>query len=143
MSYAMQYLEDRRWAPGTVLLIPSDLPSVFHFVMVEFLDCHTGQELCIHNMPGVGVARAPLDEVIGKKSVSRSWPPQTPEQGTATIERMQGLIGMPYDLFQANCEHAIRWAVTGQWRSEQVSALGVGLLFAAAFVAVESLQRRR
>ena len=142
MSYAMQYLAARRWCPGTVLQIPSDVPFVFHFVMVEFINFHTDVELGIHNMPGIGVAWTPLDQVTGTKSVEVSWEPQTPEQGLAAIMRMRSLIGMPYHLFEANCEHVIRWAVTGEWRSEQVSTLGMGL-FVAAVVAAVALQRRR
>jgi hypothetical protein len=55
MTYWVQFMEDRRWMPGTVLMIPSDVPPFVHFVMVEFVDFHTGVEWAIHNMPGIGV----------------------------------------------------------------------------------------
>jgi hypothetical protein len=44
MMYWAQFMEVRRWMPGTVLAVPSDVPSVFHFVMVEFIDFLTGVE---------------------------------------------------------------------------------------------------
>ena len=132
MTYWAQFMEDRRWMPGTVLMIPSDVPPFFHFVMVEFIDFHTGVEWAIHNMPGIGVARAPLDDVIGGKRLRVWWSPRTAEEGEAAVMRMQSLIGYPYDLIEANCEHVIRWAVTGEWRSEQVSVVKAGVLVAGA-----------
>ena len=125
--------------PGTALVIPSDVPPFVHFVMVEFVNFHTGLESAIHSMPGMGVTRAVLDDVIGGKPVRIYWAPRTPDEGEAAILRMQSLLGHPYDLTEANCEHVIRWAVTAEWRSEQVSAVRAGLLMAVAVAAVASL----
>src|ERR1700722_9722968 len=130
--YWVQFMERRRWIPGTVLMIPSDVPPFVHYVMVEFVDFHDGVEHSIHNMPNIGVVRAPLDNVISGKAVRVFWKPRTSSEGRAAVERMQSLIGHPYDLIEANCEHVIRWAVTGQWKSEQVTAVRTGLAIAGA-----------
>jgi hypothetical protein len=137
--YWTQFMEDRRWISGTVLAIPSDVPPFVHFVMVEWTDLLSGVEMAIHNMPGIGVARAPLDSVITGKSATTRWTPRTPGEGAAAIHRMQSLIGHPYDLIEANCEHVIRWAVTGEWKSEQVSFIRTGLLVAGAVAMAASL----
>lgn len=139
MAYWAQFMEKRRWMPGTVLVIPSDVPPFVHFVMVEFINFHTWVESAIHNMPGTGVTWAPLDDVIAGKRVKVYWTPRTSEEGEAAILRMRSLIGNPYDLVQANCEHVIRWAVTGEWESKQVSAVKAGLLVAGAIAVAASL----
>ena len=138
MLYIAQFMEPRRWTPGTVLTIPSDFPPFVHFVMVEFVDFHTATEVAIHSMPDSGVTRASLNQAIGMKPVSVYWTPQTPEDGEAAIFRMWELIGRPYHLTQANCEHVIRWAITGEWKSDQVSAVGIGLLVAGAIAIAAS-----
>jgi len=139
MTYWAQFMEERRWMPGTVLAIPSDIPPFYHFVMIEFVDFHTGVEWAIHNLPGIGVARSPLDGVIQGKRVTILWNPPSPESGEAAILRMQSLIGRRYDIVESNCEHVIRWAVTGEWKSEQVSAVKAGLLLAGAVAIAASL----
>jgi hypothetical protein len=139
MMYSAQFMEYRRWTPGTVLVIPSDVPPFEHFLIVEFINFHTWIEYAIHSMPSIGVARAPLDEVIGFKPVKVYWQPQTPEQSEAAVLRMQRLVGHPYDLAQANCEHVIRWAITGEWKSQQVSNVAAGVLIAGAFAVLASL----
>jgi len=139
MMYWAQFMEDRRWMPGTVLTIPSDVPPFVHFVMVEWTDFHSGDEMAIHNMPGIGVARVLLDNAITGKPVTTRWTPHTPDEGAAAIQRMQSLIGHPYDLIEANCEHVSRWAVTGEWKSGQVSFVRTGLLLAGAVAIAASL----
>jgi len=139
VAYIFQQLEDRRWPSGSVLVIPSDFPPFTHFLMTEFLDFHTGVEWAIHNMPGIGVARAPLEHIIRGKHVQAYWIPQTFQDGEAAILRMQSLLGYPYDLIEANCEHVIRWAMTGQWKSNQVSMVRAGLLAAGAVAVACSL----
>lgn len=131
MLYVAQFVEPRRWLPGTVLTVPSDVKPFKHFLMVEFINFHTGQEMALHSMPGVGVARAPLLEIVGTKRVTVHWSPPTPEDGEAAVLRTQELIGHPYDLVQANCEHVIRWAITGEWESKQVSGVGGAAIFGA------------
>jgi hypothetical protein len=90
-------------------------------------------------MSGIGVAREPLAHIIRGKRVQTYWMPRTLPEGEAAILRMQSLLGYPYDLIEANCEHVIRWAVTGQWRSDQVSMVKVGLLAAGAVALAASL----
>jgi Lecithin retinol acyltransferase len=142
VAYIMQYLEERPWPAGTVLVIPSSVPPFLHFVMVDFTDFHSGVEMAIHNMPGIGVARAPLDDVINGKRVTVRWTPPTHEDGKSAILRMQSLVGGRYDLIEANCEHIIRWAVTGEWKSEQVATVQVGLVIAAAVAMASTLRSR-
>jgi hypothetical protein len=143
VAYIMQYLEEQRWPVGTVLVIPSDVPPFLHFVMVDFKDFHSGIEMAIHNMPGIGVARARLDDVISGKRVTVRWTPPTLEAGESAILRMQRLVGRRYDLIEANCEHVIRWAVTDEWKSEQVATVQVGLVIAAAVAMASALRSRR
>jgi hypothetical protein len=132
-------MEDyRRWNPGTVLVLESNFPGALHFLMVEYLDFNTGIEWAIHNMPGVGVTWVPLDEAIAGKRVKACIVPSNPEEA---IARMQSLIGHPYDLIQANCEHVIRWAVTGVWESKQVSGVMIALLIAGAAVALKAAKK--
>jgi hypothetical protein len=139
MAYWVQFMDEDRWMPGTVLTIPSDVPPFVHFVMVEFTDFHTWEQACIHNMPGSGVTFARLADVISGKPIRVFWRPRTQEEALAAIQRMQSLVGHPYHLIEANCEHVIRWAVTGEWRSQQVSAVKAGLLVASTAAIVASL----
>ena len=81
MTNIAQFMATRCWMPGTVLMIPSEVPPFSHFAMVEFIDFHTGVEWAIHNMPGIGVARAPLYDMIGSKPVVVGWKSRTPEEG--------------------------------------------------------------
>lgn len=141
--YWAQFMEDRRWMPGTVLAVPSDVPSVSHFVMVEFIDFLTGVERAIHSMPGIVVARVPLDAVITGKPVTVRWTPRTPEEAEETVLRMQRLVNHPYDLIEANCEHVTRFAATGEWKSEQVLAVQIGLLIAGAVAIASVVGKRR
>jgi hypothetical protein len=143
MMYWAQFTEDRRWMPGTVLAVPSNVPSVSHFVMVEFINFLTGVEWAIHSMPGIGVARVPLDAIIARKPVTVRSTPHTPEEAEQIVLQMQRLIGHPYDLIEANCEHVTRFAATGQWKSEQVSAVQIGLLVAGAVAIARVIGRRR
>ena len=142
MMYWAQFMEVRRWMPGTVLAVPSDVPSVFHFVMVEFIDFLAGVEWAIHSTPGIGVARVPLDAVIAGKPVTVRSTPRTPEEAEQIVLQMQRLIGHLYNLIEANCEHVTRYAATGEWKSEQLLAVQIGLLIAGA-VAIAGVVGRR
>jgi|ERR1700723_76082 hypothetical protein len=133
MSYIFQNLEGCRWNPGTVLKIPSDIPFAFHFMMVDLFNFHLGIETVIHNMPRIGISVAFLHDVIGNKPVTVCWDPPTPEQGIAAVMRMRSLIGSRYNLVEGNCEHPIMWAVTGQWRSEQIQMAKTGAVLVGAF----------
>lgn len=55
--------------------------------------------------------------------------------------RMHTLDGKPYRLFLANCEHTLKWALTGKSFSEQLSLAAViahGFATVATAVAVTS-----
>lgn len=57
------------------------------------------------------------------------------------INRMHTLDGKPYHLFLANCEHTVKWALTGKSFSEQLSLAAViahGFATVATAVAVTS-----
>jgi hypothetical protein len=139
MAYVFQNLEGYRWYPGTALMIPSEVPFAFHFMMVDLFNFHIGEETVIHNMPDIGVSVARLREVIRNKPVKAWWAPPTPEQGITAVMRMRSLIGSRYDLLEGNCEHPVVWAVTGRWRSEQVQAARAGVVLASAFALAAAL----
>jgi len=132
-------MEPRQWMPGTMLTVPSDIPPFIHYLMVEYFDFHTGQQMVIHSMPETGVARAVLDDVIKNKPVTVFWVPPTPAAAELVIGRMQSKLGTPYDAAAANCEHPIRWAITGQWESKQASAVGGAILLGGAVAFFASL----
>jgi hypothetical protein len=143
VAYIFQHPEYRRWPPGTVLAVPSDVPSIFHFVMVEFIDFLTGVEWAVHSMPGIGVARVRLDDVIAGKPVTVRRTPRTAEEAEENVLQMERLIGQPYNLIEANCEHVTRFAATGEWKNEQVWAVPIGLLIAVAVAIAGVVGKRR
>ncbi|HXN74027.1 MAG TPA: hypothetical protein VN861_15890 [Candidatus Acidoferrales bacterium] len=137
MAYWVQYIEEYHWTPSTVLVIDSNFYPFVHFVMVEYFDFNTGIQWAIHSMPDVGVKRVPLAEALAGKPVKHSFLPPNPEEA---LRRMQSLIGYPYILTQANCEHPVRWAVTGKWESKQVEAVKSVLFFAGALTLAANLE---
>jgi hypothetical protein len=141
MAYVCLRAPQHCFAPGTVLKVPSHIPGLFHILMVVSPDPLTGMEMVIHSMPGIGVTLAPLLEAMGRKQVLPLWVPATPQQANAAVYRMSSLIGLPYDLFQANCEHVVTWAVTGRWRSGQLAGLTLCAALAGGVFAVASRKR--
>ena len=130
MTYVRQNVEDWHWAPGTVLVVPADVPPFEHYLIVDFVNFHDGVQYAIHNLPGTGVLRVPLAEAIDDKPITKIGHPRSPEAGLHAALRMQSLIGSNYDLLQWNCEHVVRWAAYGKAESTQVSTVGWSFLFA-------------
>jgi hypothetical protein len=141
MVYEAQFTCGRRYMPGTVLRVPASVPPFFHYVMVEWVNFHTGVEWAIHNMPGVGVTHVPLADAIDGKPVTIWWAPQIAEAGELAVSRMQSQLGRRYDLVNGNCEHVVQWAVTGKWKSEQVSNVTGALLIFGALAVAASLSK--
>ncbi|PYX71225.1 MAG: hypothetical protein DMG72_17415 [Acidobacteria bacterium] len=113
--------------------------------MIDCPDPSTGEQRVIHSEKGNFVRTTSLLEFSVGETVSPLWVPQTREQQDAAILRMHSLDGQPYDLFAANCEHVVNWAVTGKSFSEQlvfavVVALGAAVI--ALAVAKSSLGYR-
>ncbi len=77
----------------------------------------------MQSTPGPGVHYALLRQIVGSKPVSLAWRPPNPPVGFWALGRMRRLLGLPYDLIRANCEHAVRWAATDRWESSQVQAV--------------------
>jgi hypothetical protein len=100
--------------------------------MVDFVNFHNSEQMAIHSMPGTGVTKASFGDLIAGKAVKVYSRPRSHQDGSMAVLRMQSLIGHSYDLIESNCEHVIRWAITGEWRSDQVSVVRTGLVFAGA-----------
>jgi hypothetical protein len=131
-----QFTEDTYWKPGTVLVIPSDVPSFEHYLMVDYIDFHNGEQYAMHSMPKTGIARVTLREALGGKTPRIWWEPRTQQEALAALTRMRNQLGKPYFLAAGNCEHPVRWAITGKWESKQVSNVATGLLLSAGLFAL-------
>ena len=105
--------------------------------MVDWPDPLTGEQRVIHSEKGTFVRTASLSEFAAGEMVHILWVPQTSEQQNSALQRMHSLDGKPYDLFVANCEHVVNWAVTGKSFSEQLglAAVVVAGLTVVAFAA--------
>jgi hypothetical protein len=117
------HMQRRLYLPGSVLTVPGDFPLVTHFFMVDFDGYGTWNELGIQSVPETGVALAFLALIARNKRVTEVFRPQTPDIAYLVVARMRSKLGVRYDLRSANCEHVVRWAVTGRWESLQVDNL--------------------
>jgi hypothetical protein len=117
------HMRRRLYLPGSVLTVPGDFPLVTHFFTVDFEGYGTWNEWGIQSVPETGVALAPLAPIVRNKRVTEVFRPQTPDVAYLVVARMRSKLGLPYDLRFANCEHVVRWAVTGRWESLQVENL--------------------
>jgi len=59
------------------------------------------------------------------------WAPRNSQQSIAIIQRMETLIGKPWDLLFLNCEQGVMWALTDVPTSNQLD----GALFAGLAIA--------
>jgi hypothetical protein len=80
-----------------------------------------------------------LAEFSEGENLEFMWVPQTTEQQNPMLQRMHSLEGKPYDLFVANCEQIVNWALTGESFSGQLRFAAVVLgLGVAAFALAKS-----
>lgn len=126
--------------PGSVLKVWSRRYLCWHKGMADWPDPITGETRVIHSEKGSFVRTTSFAEFAKGEQVYILWTPQTMEQQNAALQRMHSLDGKPYNLFMANCEHVVNWAVTGKSFSEQ---LALGALIAAGVVTVAFASRAR
>jgi hypothetical protein len=139
MSYVWpQFMEETTWTPGTVLVVPSDVPVIEHYLMVDYSDFHLGQQHAIHNMPASGIVRVPLHEALKGKTPRVWWEPHTQQEAIAALTRMKSLLGRSYHASAGNCEHPVKWAVTGKWESTQVKNIVAGVFLTTGLYALFS-----
>ena len=119
--------------PGSVVKVWSRRYHFRHKGMVDWPDPLTAEQRVIHSEKGNFVRTTSLSEFAIAEMVHILWVPQTWDQQNAALERMHSLNGKPYDLFVANCEHVVNWAVTGKTYSEQ---LGLAAMIAAGVAVV-------
>jgi hypothetical protein len=116
--------------PGSVVKVRSKRYAglLYHWGSMEEPDSFTGEPRVRHSEKGSCVRTTSLQEFAEGGQIEVVWVPQTWSQQQLMLQRMRSLDGKPYDLFVANCEHAVTWALTGESRSPQ---LALGLFIAA------------
>jgi hypothetical protein len=119
--------------PGSVVKVWSRRYHFWHKGMVDWPDPLTGEQQVIHSDKGNFVRTTSLSEFSVREIVHILWVPQTWEQQNSALQRMHTLDGKLYDLFIANCEHVVNWAVTGKSYSEQ---LGLAAVLAAGLTVI-------
>jgi len=119
--------------PGSVVKVWSRRYCFWHKGMVDWPDPFTGEQRVIHSEKAQFVRTTFLAEFAAGEMVHILWVPQTWDEQNSALQRMHGLDGKPYDLFIANCEHVVNWAITGKSYSEQ---LGLAALIAAGLAVV-------
>jgi hypothetical protein len=119
--------------PGSVVKVWSRRYHFWHKGMVDWPDPLSGEQHVIHSDKGNFVRTTSLSEFAVEEMVHILWVPQTWEQQNSALQRMHSLDGKPYDLFVANCEHVVNWAVTGKSYSEQ---LGLAAVLAAGLTVI-------
>jgi len=120
--------------PGSVVKVWSRRYHFWHKGMIDWPDPLTGEQRVIHSEKGNFVRTTSLSDFAAGEMVHILWVPQTWDQQDAALQRMHSLDGEPYDLFVANCEHVVNWAITGKSFSEQVgfvALIAAGLTFVA------------
>jgi hypothetical protein len=129
----MYVFQQTNLVPGSVVKVWSRRYGFWHKGMIDWPNPHTAECRVIHSEKGSFVRTTSLPEFSLGDAVHILWIPQTTEQQHNAINRMHSLDGKPYDLFLANCEHTVNWALTGQSFSEQ---LGLAVIIALGATAV-------
>jgi hypothetical protein len=107
--------------PGTVLQVWSRQFLVFHKGIVDWPDPISCQPRVIHSNKGRFVESTSLEEFANGETATIIWIPQTLQQQVLVLQRMHSIEGKPYHLLNANCEHVVNWALTGNAHSEQLT----------------------
>ncbi len=137
----MYTFQQQTLLPGSVVKVWSRRYGFWHKGMMDRPDPCTGELRVIHSEKGSFVRTTSLADFALGETVYVLWTPQTLEQQHNAINRMHSLDGKPYDLFIANCEHTVNWALTGKSFSEQLSlaaVIALGFATVATAVAVTS-----
>ena len=121
--------------PGSVVRVRSSRYAglLSHWGCIDEPNPYTGETQVIHSEKGKCVRTTSEAEFLSGGVMEFMWIPQTWSQRQLMLQRMHSLNGKPYDLFVANCEHAVSWALTGESRSPQ---LAFGVILAAVGVGI-------
>jgi hypothetical protein len=119
---------------GTKIRVPSGWGPYHYGIVAEPI---LGNQMVVHNTKGKGIQCTTMSEFSGGQLIEVVWTPQSIWDGNAILRRAKSKIGKPYDLFSANCEHFVNWAIQGNAHSEQlafavVATLVIGGIFLAA-----------
>jgi hypothetical protein len=115
----------RYYPVGAIIRVASGW-GPYHYGIVA--EPTLGTQTVVHNTKGKGVQHTTLDEFSDGRPIEVRRIPRSYGDGDTVLRRAKSQIGKPYDLFSANCEHFVNWAIEGTPGSEQL-----------AFVAVASL----
>ena len=126
---------------GTILTVQSTrFPLIKHWGVVYWPDPSTRLPRMIHGMKNDGFRITFMPEFDnGQPSVIR-WTPRDNQQQAAIIQRMETLIGKPWDLFSLNCEQGVMWALTDVPSSSQLGGALLAGLAIAGLVALSQAQ---
>ena len=127
--------------PGSVARFKSKRYGylLYHWGVIDWPEPFSGEHRAIHSEKGSVVRTTSLAEFSEGENLAIMWVPQTAEQQNLMLQRMHSLEGKPYDLFVANCEQIVNWALTGESFSGQLRYAAVVLgLGVAAFALAKS-----
>ena len=132
------FVNATQYVPGSVVKVWSARYLCFHFGVVDSPEPFTGAVRVIHSAKGSFVRTTSLVEFAEGRQVEVIWVPRDYSQQFAVLQRMHSLDGKPYDLFVANCEHVVNWALTGKSYSPQLAIVLVVCLVGAAAAVVSA-----
>ena len=129
--------DNRLHAPGRIRKVRSTIPGVWHWG-VEGWDRGADGHPRIWHAQKNGVLRCTSYGEFSNRAASEIvWTPQTYAQRVSVIQRLESIEGLRWNLFNANCEQIVRWAVEGRPYSGQLVA-GVAVFCLVGAVALIS-----
>jgi len=118
----MLFQVTRTPTPGSVLRVRTRNPLVeYHYGVAAWPDRLTGAARVIHGIKGDVFRVTSLAYFEDGLPYEEFWIPQSREQASYVIERMESFLGKPWDLFTQNCEHGAFYALTGEATSPQLT----------------------
>jgi hypothetical protein len=132
--------QNPRPALGAAVRFRSRWPLPDHYVIIG-VPLRDGTPTVVHQTWG-GVQVGAFEHVRAGRPFEYIWLPNSPEQREAVWERAYSQVGLPYNLFSANCEQFVGWVLTGAPESPQLRKyLGVGILVGLLFGGLWGLGR--
>jgi hypothetical protein len=110
---------------GAKIRVPSGWGPYRYGIVAEPV---SGTQTVVHNTKGKGVQHTTLGEFSDGQPIEVRQIPRSYGDGNTILWRAKSQIGKPYDLFSANCEHFVNWAIEGTPRSEQLAFVVVASL---------------